>query len=89
MFFTPHGITIKTPDGEMTIAQGQNIQMLPQGNTVTISSQPPPGAVINNVNAWQPPSISDANAPNNSVYFSTDAGVLAYKSADGTIHNLY
>ncbi len=89
MFFTPHGITIKTSDGDVILAQGQNIQMLPQGNTVTISSQSPAGVVINNVNAWQPPSVSDANAPNGSVYYSTDAGKLVFKTSAGIVHNLY
>lgn len=38
---------------------------------------------------FQPVSSSDASAPNNSVYFSTDSGKLVYKDAGGTVHDLY
>ena len=36
-----------------------------------------------------PASVADGAAPNNSIYFSTTAGVLVYKDAGGVVHNLY
>jgi len=39
--------------------------------------------------AWNPPSIADVNAVNNSVYYSTDAGKLVYKDSGGTPNQLY
>lgn len=36
-----------------------------------------------------PVSSADADAPNNSIYYSTDATVLVYKDAGGVVHNLY
>jgi hypothetical protein len=38
---------------------------------------------------WQPASMSDASAPNNTVYFSTTASKLVYKDSTGTVNNLY
>jgi hypothetical protein len=38
---------------------------------------------------WQPASMSDASAPNNTVYFSTTASRLVYKDSGGTVNNLY
>lgn len=36
-----------------------------------------------------PPSLSNASAPNNSLYYSTDASKLVYKDSGGTVNNLY
>lgn len=36
-----------------------------------------------------PPSLADASAPNNSIYYSTDASKLVYKDSGGTVNNLY
>jgi hypothetical protein len=41
-------------------------------------------------NGYQTPITStDAAAPNNSQYFSSDAGKLVYKDSGGTVNNLY
>lgn len=87
--FHAYGITLNLPDGPVTLAAGPNITILPQGNLVTISAQTPANAVINSQTAWLPPSISDAKAPNGSVYFSTNANKLVFKDSSGTVHNLY
>lgn len=39
--------------------------------------------------AWQPPSMTDAAAPNNTVYYSTTAAKLVYKDSGGTVNPLY
>lgn len=39
--------------------------------------------------AWEPPSMADSSAPNNSVYYSTTASKLVYKDSGGTVNNLY
>lgn len=39
--------------------------------------------------AWLPASMTDAAAPNNSVYYSTTAGKLVFKNSAGTVNNLY
>lgn len=36
-----------------------------------------------------PISSADADAPNNSIYFSTDSSKLVYKDAGGTPNDLY
>jgi hypothetical protein len=36
-----------------------------------------------------PVSSADADAPNNSIYFSTDANKLAYKDSLGSVNDLY
>jgi hypothetical protein len=88
--FNSRGITVSTPNGDMVLIAGQNIRILPSGNTANISAQTPAGSIINgNGLPWQPPSLADAKALNNSVYFSTDANKLVYKAADASIHDLY
>lgn len=37
----------------------------------------------------RPPQMTDAAAPNDTLYFSTTAGKLVYKDAGGTVHPLY
>lgn len=39
--------------------------------------------------AWQPPQIADADAVNDSVYYSTTASKLVYKNSAGVVNNLY
>ena len=39
--------------------------------------------------AMKPAQLSDADAPNDSIYYSLDAGVLVYKDSGGTVNNLY
>ena len=39
--------------------------------------------------AFNPPSMADSAAANNSVYFSTTANKLVYKDSSGTVNNLY
>lgn len=41
------------------------------------------------VNGWQPPSFADADAPANTVYYSTTGSKLTYKAPGGTTHALY
>jgi hypothetical protein len=36
-----------------------------------------------------PPSLANADADNNSVYYSTTNGKLVYKNSSGTVNNLY
>ena len=44
---------------------------------------------INVSGAFQPVSIADSSAPNNSIYYSTTASKLVYKNSSGTVNNLY
>ncbi len=87
--FNPFGIIVSSPSGDLVLNAGPNMTIYPSGNLVTFSAEIPSGVVINNTNAWQPPAISDVNAPNNSVYFSKDANKLVYKAADSSINPLY
>lgn len=90
--FNVYGLTIKTSAGEIILAAGQNITITPNANLWTISAIVPPtaNAIVNgNGLAWQPPSFADADAPNNSIYYSTTASKLVYKDAGSTVHNLY
>lgn len=87
--FNVNGITLNLPDGDVILNAGTNMTIFPQGNFITFSVQLPPGIVINNTTAYQPPSISDAKAPKNSVYFSTTSNKLTYLDSSGTPHLLY
>jgi len=87
--FHPNGITLSLPDGDVVLNAGNNMTILPQGDLITFSAQVPPGTVINNKGTWQPPSMADANAPNNSIYFSTTNGKLSYRDPSGGIFPLY
>lgn len=46
-------------------------------------------ATLDSHGAWQPPSLADGTASNNSIYFSTTASKLVYKDAAGSTHALY
>lgn len=91
--FNSRGITVSTPNGDMSIIQGSNMRIQPSGNSVNFSSITPFGSIINgNGLPWLPPALADAVAPNNSIYFSTNAGKLVYKdntSPTPVIHPLY
>lgn len=50
------------------------------------------GAVIGSfgpLGAWKPPTIADASATNNSVYYSSTGSKLVYKDSGGVVNNLY
>ncbi len=84
------GIKIPTPMGDFGIVAGNGITITPAGDSATISAQIPPNIIANgNGLPWQPPSLSDAKAPKNSMYFSTDAGKLVYQAASGSVFPLY
>lgn len=87
--FSAYGTILHLPDGDMILGAGTNIQIFPSGNMITISAPTPANVVLNNSTAYQPPQISDAKAPNGSIYYSTDAGKLVFKGYDSAIHNLY
>lgn len=38
---------------------------------------------------FTPVSSADADAPNNSIYFSTDSSKLVYKDSGGVVNDLY
>lgn len=42
-----------------------------------------------NNEAYSIPSMADADAPNNSLYFSTTASKLVWKDNSGNVQNLY
>ena len=60
-------------------AQSQNLfEMVSNDGTTVLSS-------FNKDGVWQPATVSDANAPNNSIYLSSTTGSLSYKRAGGTV----
>ncbi len=87
--FNPYGIVFSTPFGDMILNAGPGITIFPQGNMVTISATLPTNTIINNITPWQPPSISDANAPNGTMYYSVDSSKLVFKDYSGVVNNLY
>jgi len=54
-------------------------------NTININGT----QVVDDGGFFKPVSSSDSNAPNNSVYYSTDSGKLAYKDSGGAVNALY
>ena len=44
---------------------------------------------VRNDGTIKPVQLADASAPNDSIYYSTDASKLVYKDSGGTINNLY
>lgn len=44
---------------------------------------------LSTIGAFQPGSMADTDALNNSIYYSTDAGRLVYKDFGGVVNNLY
>lgn len=87
--FHTQGIKIPTPNGDFSLIAGNGIAIQPTGDSAVFSAPLPANTVVNGQTPWQPPLLSDAKAPNNSVYFSTTASKLVYKSSNGTIFNLY
>jgi hypothetical protein len=88
--FHSQGINIPTPQGNFGIIAGNGIIITPAGDSATIATQAIPNAIVNgNGLAWQPPSFTNAKAPKNSIYFSTDNGKLVYQAASGSVFNLY
>lgn len=87
--FHPYGIVLDLPSGQVVLNAGPNMRIFPQGNLITFQADMPDNAVINTVTPWQPPTLADAAAPKNSVYFSSTGSKLSYKDASGTIHALY
>lgn len=77
----------KPPDGIRGIMRGLGIEALHQYLSQTI--YPIFSGMLDSDGTFIPKSMADANAKNNRIYFSTDAGVLVYKGSDGTVHNLY
>ncbi len=45
--------------------------------------------VIRKDGSYSPATLTDANAENNSIYYSSDASKLVYKDSGGTVNNLY
>lgn len=41
------------------------------------------------VAGWQPPSLADADATENTIYYSTTGSKLTYKDSGGSTHALY
>ncbi len=39
--------------------------------------------------SWQPESLADSSAANNTIYYSTTGSKLSYKDSGGTVHALY
>lgn len=88
--FHPLGIVVSSPDGDVILnADNSTMTIFPVGNMLTFSAKIPPNIVINNLTPWQPPKLSDAKAPNGSVYYSTDANKLVFKNYSGGINPLY
>ena len=88
--FHAYGIAIALADGSTIVLNaGANITIQPSGNLITFAAQIPSNVVFNNTTAYQPPSLADADAPKNSIYFSTTASKLVYKAADSSVHALY
>jgi hypothetical protein len=52
------------------------------------TTKPAVSAVKSN-GAFQPASMADSSAANNTLYYSTTAGKLVYKDSSGTVNNLY
>lgn len=88
--FNAYGVTLNLADGRSVVLNaGSGMTIFPSGDLITFSAQPNPNAVINALTPWQPPVISNVNAPKNSVYFSSDANKLVYKDAAGVVNVLY
>lgn len=87
--FNPYGVTIKTANGDAILTGSGIITIFPQGGVITIGAQLPVNLVLNASTPWQPPQLSDANAPLGSVYYSTDATKLVFKDYAGVVNDLY
>ena len=72
-------VTIGNNTADMIINAGE-INLKIGGNTKW---------TIDNSGALKPPTIADADAPNNSIYYSSTASKLVYKDSGGSVNNLY
>lgn len=87
--FNSNGVTIPTADGGFSLIAGQGIKIRPAADSAVISSQVSANGFNDGITPWQPPSLPDASAPKNSVYFSTTGGKLSFKDSAGAVHALY
>lgn len=87
--FHSQGISIPTPSGTFSIIQGNGITIQPTGDSAIISAPQPANLVVNGQTPWQLPSLSDAKAPNGTMYFSTTANKAVFKDSSGTVFALY
>lgn len=75
--------------GSDPIADTWTRNLLPLGNyTVGSSTNPYYAGYFTNL-YFNPASMANASAMNNSIYFSTDSNTLCYKNASGTVFSLY
>jgi hypothetical protein len=88
--FHTQGINIPTSQGNFTLIPGNGITLQPAGDSAIIAAPQPPNVIANgNALPWQPPLLSDATAPANSIYYSTTSIKLVYKDSNSVVHNLY
>src|SRR5579859_3433306 len=80
--FQPYGVVVSCPSGNVTLNAGQNMTILPQGDLITFASQTTPNVFLTGI-PWQPPTLTDAKAPNNSLYYSSTLSGLTYKNSFG------
>jgi hypothetical protein len=64
-------------DIDVVIGSGQAISVEGSSSNITLN-----GALI-------PVNLADANAPNNSIYYSTTQSKLVYKDSGGSVNDLY
>lgn len=88
--FNPYGAVIKTASGDAVLTGSGIVTIQLQANgVITIGAQLPDNLIVNNTTPWQPPQLSDANAPLGSVYYSTDASALVFKDYANVVNPLY
>lgn len=63
-------------------SQSANLQEWQNSSGTALCAIKPDGS-------WQPPSLADASATNNSLYYSTTASKLVYKDSGGVVNALY
>ncbi len=82
---------------QLKIDGSQNtIQQIVQGHSTQTANltewQNSAASVLSSIDptgAFNPPSMADSAAANNSIYYSTDASKLVYKDPGGSVNNLY
>lgn len=75
---------------DIPVAEFRNFTGTPTSNNTVFATSA--GSVLSAIKAdgsWQPPSIADASATNNSLYYSTTQNKLVYKDSSGVVNNLY
>lgn len=76
-----------TTDDEQLIVEAHSTQ-----TSALVEYRDSAGAVMSGVRGnggWIPASLADANAANNTIYYSTTAAKLVYKDGAGVVNNLY